>query len=108
MSTPLKRRINAGTEALNLGGVGNHIDNGPGLIRSATRPNNDAKILAFFVPANAMIAVELKWTAEILISSKQGHPSKRLQQQAEAIEKGVWEHGIVQHKKFGDVFCVWS
>ena len=100
-----KRRTNTGTETLNLGGVGNPLNNGTGLIRSAFRPSDDATILGFLIPANAMMAVELKRTAEILISAKKGHLAKRLQQQAETIEKGVWEHGVVQHKKYGDVFA---
>lgn len=100
-----KRRTNTGTETLNLGGVGNPLNNGTGLIRSAFRPSDDATILGFFIPANAMMAVELKRTAEILISAKKGQLATRLQQQAEAIERGIWEHGIVQHKKYGDVFA---
>lgn len=100
-----KRKTNIGTETLNLGGIGNPLNNGTGLIRSAFRPSDDATILGFFIPANAMMAVELKRTAEILKSAKKDDLAKKLQQRADSIEKGIWEHGVIKHKKYGDVFA---
>lgn len=100
-----KRRTNVGTETLNLGGLGNPLNNGTGLIRSAFRPSDDATILGFLVPANAMMAVELKRTAEILKSVGKDSIAKNVRRQGESIEKGVWEHGVVRHKQYGDVFA---
>lgn len=100
-----RRKTNIGTETLNLGGIGNPLNNGTGLIRSAFRPSDDATILGFFIPANAMMAVELKRTAEILKSVKKDDLAKKLQQRAESIEKGIWEHGVIRHKRYGDVFA---
>lgn len=100
-----KRKTNIGTETLNLGGIGNPLNNGTGLIRSAFRPSDDATILGFFIPANAMMAVELKRTAEILKSVRKDDFAKKLQQRAESIEKGIWEHGVIKHKRYGDVFA---
>ncbi len=100
-----KRRTNVGTETLNLGGIGNPLNNGTGLIRSAFRPSDDATILGFLIPANAMMAVELKRTADILISAKKNELAKKLDLWAEVIKHGIWEHGIVNHKKYGDVFA---
>ena len=100
-----RRATTRGTETLSLGGIGNPLGAGTGLIRSAFRPSDDTTILGFFIPANAMIAVELKKTAEIMKSAKKDILAEKLQNRAEQIEKGVWEHGVVSHKKYGEVFA---
>lgn len=100
-----KRRTNIGTETLNLGGLGNPLNNGTGLIRSAFRPSDDATILGYLIPANAMMAVELKRTAEIMKSSGKDSLAKTLRRQGESIEKGIWTHGVTKHKQYGDVFA---
>ncbi len=103
-----QRRTDIGTETLNLMGVGNPLNNGTGLIRSAFRPSDDATILGFYIPANAMMAVELKRTAAILRSTGDKEDAV-LAQTAErwstSIANGVWEHGVVTHRKYGDVFA---
>ena len=99
------RRTNTGTETLSLVGVGNPLSNGTGLVRSAFRPSDDATILGFFIPANAMMVVELKRTAEIVLSAGKKDLAKALQEQAESMEKGIWEHGVVTHKRYGEVFA---
>jgi meiotically up-regulated gene 157 (Mug157) protein len=49
--------------------------------------------------------VELKRTAEILETAGKSKTAAELSQRAEVIEKGVWEHGVVTHKKYGSVFA---
>jgi meiotically up-regulated gene 157 (Mug157) protein len=101
-----QRTTTLGTETLNLAGVGNPLNRGTGLIRSAFRPSDDASILGFFVPPNAMMAVQLKKTAEVL--RKAGGKSdlaQQLQQRGENLDKAVREHGVVSHPKYGDVFA---
>lgn len=101
-----QRQTNLGTETLNLKGIGNPLNGGTGLVRSAFRPSDDATIMGFFIPANAQMSVELKRTADMLSNAggrkdlidKLNHLSKR-------IERGIWEHGVVTHKKYGDVFA---
>jgi len=100
-----QRQTNTGTETLNLAGNGNPLNHGTGLIRSAFRPSDDATNLGFFIPANAMMSVELKRTARLLSAAGKPRLSTDLQARGEAIEKGVWEHGVVHHQKWGPVFA---
>ncbi|KAM0273571.1 hypothetical protein ACHAQH_008269 [Verticillium albo-atrum] len=100
-----QRKTNTGTETLNLNGVGNPLNWGTGLVRSAFRPSDDATILGFFIPANAMIAVELKRTAAILQTAGKKSLATTLEKWGKQISDGVWEHGVVKHRKYGDVFA---
>ncbi|KAI0134939.1 glycoside hydrolase family 125 protein [Daldinia grandis] len=99
------RNTNTGTETLNLNGIGNPLNNGTGLVRSAFRPSDDATILGFFIPANAMIAVELKRTANVLRSVGKNVLAQTVEKWSQTINDGVWDHGTVQHKEFGEVFA---
>ena len=100
-----RRVTNRGTETLSLSGMGNPLGSGTGLIRSAFRPSDDATILGFFIPANAMMAVELKRTAELLRSAGKDALADKVKERGESIEKGVWEHGVVTSKQYGEVFA---
>ncbi|KAF2829233.1 hypothetical protein CC86DRAFT_368285 [Ophiobolus disseminans] len=100
-----QRQTSTGTETLGLSGVGNPLNSGTGLVRSAFRPSDDATILGYFIPANAMISVELKRTATLLTKTSHKTLAKQVQKWGETIEKGVMEHGVVSHKKYGDVFA---
>lgn len=100
-----RRRTIAGTETLNLGGIGNPLNGGTGLIRSAFRPSDDATILGYLIPGNAMMAVELKRAAEMLNAVGKKEVAKKLQARGDSIETGIWEHGVVTHKRYGEVFA---
>lgn len=100
-----KRQTWTGTETLNLDGVGNPLNNGTGLVRSAFRPSDDATTFGFFIPANAMMAVELLRTAAALKKADADATAQKLEQWSKTIKAGVWEHGVVQHAKFGPVFA---
>ena len=100
-----RRQTNAGTETLNLKGVGNPLNGNTGLIRSAFRPSDDATILGFFIPANAMMAVELQRTGEIVKSAGKAELAKKLLDRAASIRNGIWEHGVIPHKHYGEVFA---
>ena len=99
------RTTTRGTETLSLSGNGNPLGAGTGLIRSAFRPSDDATILGFFIPANAMMVVELNRTAEILKTVGKDALAEELRKRADSIEKGIWEHGVVDHKNYGKVFA---
>ncbi|KAF1955735.1 hypothetical protein CC80DRAFT_473554 [Byssothecium circinans] len=100
-----QRQTNLGTETLPLAGNGNPLNGGTGLVRSAFRPSDDATILGFFVPANAMMSVELKRAATMLRKANKKEMADKLQEWGQKIEDGVWEHAVVQHKTFGKVFA---
>ncbi|KAL2137436.1 hypothetical protein VTI74DRAFT_57 [Chaetomium olivicolor] len=103
-----QRNTNTGTETLSLMGVGNPLNNGTGLVRSAFRPSDDATIFGFFIPANAQMVVELRRTAAILKSTGKGEDlelAQTLEEWSKRISEGIWEHGVVNHKKYGDVFA---
>ena len=99
------RDTSQGSETLPLSGVGNPLNYGTGLVRSAFRPSDDATILGFLVPANAMMAVELTRASEILFAAKNTKLAQNLQKRAQVITDGIWEHGVVDHKRFGRVFA---
>ncbi|KAM3455544.1 hypothetical protein MY3296_002255 [Beauveria thailandica] len=100
-----QRKTNTGTETLNLLGVGNPLNNGTGLVRSAFRPSDDATILGFFIPANAMMSVELGRTAAMLNKIGKAAAGAELDKWSKKIREGVMEHGIIEHKTFGKIFA---
>ncbi|KAJ2893411.1 hypothetical protein MKZ38_008691 [Zalerion maritima] len=100
-----QRKTDTGTETLNLQGVGNPLNKDTGLVRSAFRPSDDATIFGFFIPANAMMAVELKRTAAALKKAGRDSRAADLEAWSEKITVGIWEHGVVDHKIYGRVFA---
>lgn len=101
-----QRETTIGTETLNLAGVGNPLNSETGLIRSAFRPSDDATILGFFIPPNAMMSVQLQKTAKVIKAA--GGPASLvadLQERGTKLAKAVRDHGIVQHPKYGDVYA---
>lgn len=100
-----QRKTTQGTETLGLSGIGNPLNSGTGLIRSAFRPSDDATILGFFIPANAMMSVELTRTAALLRAA--GHPklATELASRGAALAQAIWTHGVVPHAQYGQVFA---
>jgi meiotically up-regulated gene 157 (Mug157) protein len=100
-----QRQTDSGTETLNLRGLGNPVRGDTGLVRSAFRPSDDATILPFLIPANAMMAVELRRTASILKQQGKRALAEDLRARSNDIEEGIKEHAVVPHKKYGDVYA---
>ncbi|KAF3352922.1 hypothetical protein VDGD_10137 [Verticillium dahliae] len=100
-----QRKTDTSTETLNNKGVGNPLNWDTGLVRSAFRPSDDATILGFFIPANAMMSVELNRTASILHASGKKELGDTLQEWSKRIADGIWKHGVVTHRKYGCVFA---
>lgn len=99
------RLTSSSTETLSLSGIGNPLNSGTGLIRSAFRPSDDATILGYFIPGNAMMAVELQKTGRMLMKAGNAELGATLLQKGEALEAAIYKHGVVQHKKYGNVFA---
>lgn len=100
-----RRTTSSATETLNLGGIGNPLANGTGLIRSAFRPSDDATVLQYLIPANAQMAVELRRTAAFVAGAGKSALASALMDRGNSIEAGIWEHGVVTHRKYGEVFA---
>ncbi|KAL2829172.1 hypothetical protein BDW59DRAFT_37397 [Aspergillus cavernicola] len=103
-----QRTTTLGTETLNLAGIGNPLNTGTGLIRSAFRPSDDATIMGFFIPANAMMVVQLKKTAEMLRSaggSSNSDLAKNLEDRSTRLHRAIQDHAIVNHPKYGNVYA---
>ena len=101
-----QRETTLGTETLTLSGEGNPLNSGTGLIRSAFRPSDDATILGYFIPPNAMMSVELQGIAKVLKAAG-GHDdlASKLQDRGEKLAAAVREHGIVTNGKYGEVYA---
>lgn len=112
------RQTMAGTETLNLGGLGNPLGSGTGLIRSAFRPSDDATIFPFLIPSNAMMSVELNRTASLLRTFATTTTDKSqsdidnlnayiklLDSYSASIRTGILTHAVVTHPTFGRVLA---
>ncbi|TGZ84046.1 DUF1237 domain-containing protein [Ascodesmis nigricans] len=103
-----QRDTRLASETLSLRGIGNPIASNTSLVRSAFRPSDDATILQFFIPGNAFMSVELAKTADMLESINAGKYGKLIDQlraKSKSIKAGIYEHGVVEHKKYGKVFA---
>lgn len=113
-SYSFRKNTDIGSETLPLGGAGNPVNMGTGLIRSAFRPSDDATIFQFFIPGNAHMAAELEYLVPILQDySKTNNDAYRgldklidkLKNFAETIRSGIEEHAIVDRPTFGKVYA---
>ncbi|KKK19153.1 DUF1237 domain protein [Aspergillus rambellii] len=101
-----QRQTDLGTETLNLAGIGNPLGSGTGLIRSAFRPSDDATILGFLIPANAMMSVQLKRTAALIrAAGGSADLAQNLEQRGDNLHQAILQHAVVNHPKYGDVFA---
>ncbi|KAL2864481.1 glycoside hydrolase family 125 protein [Aspergillus lucknowensis] len=101
-----QRTTTLGTETLNLAGVGNPLNSGTGLIRSAFRPSDDSTIMGFFIPANAMMSVQLQRTAAMLRSAGgRSDLADNLESRGRRLRQAIQDHAIVNHPKYGDVYA---
>lgn len=101
-----QRQTTLGTETLTLTGEGNPLNKGIGLIRSAFRPSDDATIFGYFIPANAMMSVQLGRTADTL-EAVGGNKTliDDLRTRSANLRKAVLDHGIFEHPTYGKVFA---
>ncbi|KAI5960820.1 uncharacterized protein KGF55_004390 [Candida pseudojiufengensis] len=114
-----QRNTNSGSETLPLGGVGNPVNYGTGLIRSAFRPSDDSCILQFFIPGNIHMLTELKNIRKNFLNEKilkKFDDNAQLKSEIQilikktdffinSISNGIEKFGIVNHPKYGKVFA---
>lgn len=74
-------------------------------VLTCDRPSDDATTFGFLIPANAQMSVELRRTAFILELADKKDLAQELRQRSQDIENGIWNHGTVQHKVYGEVFA---
>ncbi|KAJ2062358.1 hypothetical protein GGI17_002476 [Coemansia sp. S146] len=98
------RTASTPTESSFGGGRGNPIHR-TGMVRTLYRPSDDSVIFPFLVPANAMLAVELRALANMLDSTGDVMIASRSRRLAEDITRGIYEFGTAEHPKYGQVFA---
>ncbi|KAI5955997.1 hypothetical protein KGF57_003483 [Candida theae] len=109
-----QRDTNIGSETLPLGGVGNPVNFGTGLIRSAFRPSDDATILQFFIPGNIHMLTELinlrkNFLNEEVLSNRMNAEIevfiKKTDYFIKGLTSGIEKFGIVNHPIYGKVYA---
>lgn len=106
-----QRQTNVGSETLPLGGVGNPVNYGTGLVRSAFRPSDDSCILQFFIPGNIHMLTELRRTRKNLLT-KTNQKLFDLKLLTDVTDNfindltyGIDKYGIINHPKYGKVYA---
>ncbi|GAO46828.1 hypothetical protein SAICODRAFT_6734 [Saitoella complicata NRRL Y-17804] len=105
-----RRQTTSGTETLALSGAGHPINGNTSLIRSAFRPSDDATIFQYFIPANAMMSVELGHLSEMLKKANHdgttwNYLSSEAARISAEIRAGIYELAVIDHKIFGSVLA---
>jgi len=102
----MMRQTDRATETLSNGGIGNPVNNGTGLIRSAFRPSDDATIYQLFVPANMMFSRYLASSAEIMAKiPNQGALAEQMVTLSKSLREAIQRHGIITHPQYGRIYA---
>src|SRR5207244_2519634 len=91
------------TETLANNGLGNPVQGGTGLIRSAFRPSDDSTIYQLYIPANMMFSRYLDSASQIM--GKLGNQQQLADQMhnlASSIRDAVMKKGIVNDPVYGN------
>lgn len=99
------RLTTRGTETLANDGIGNPVQNGTGLIRSAFRPSDDATIYQLFLPANMIFSRYSDSASQIMMQLEDEHDlADRMQVPATKLRAAITAHGIVNVSNHGSVY----
>ena len=102
------RLTNRATETLANDGIGNPVQNGTGLIRSAFRPSDDSTIYQLFIPANMMFSRFVGSAAEIVTAlggSNSSALASRMTNMSNNLRDAITKHGIVNSASYGQVYA---
>jgi len=99
------RTATTSTETLILNGLGQPARR-CGLSKSPFRPSDDATMLPFLIPANAMAVVSLRSISAILQSLPQSTAlSSRSEKLASTIDYAIQSHAIIRHTELGEIYA---
>ncbi len=99
------RSCTTATETLMLKGLGQPARR-CGMSKSPFRPSDDAAVLPYLVPANALAVVSLRHIAGILpLLPQDASLASRAEKLAAEIDAGIRAHAIVRHHEFGDILA---
>ena len=100
------RLTDRASETLENDGVGNPVQGGTGLVRSAFRPSDDATIFQLFIPANMMFSRYLNSTAQIM-NAIGGHAdlANSMSTLATSIRTAITDHGIIDSPGYGNIYA---
>lgn len=76
-----------------------------GLSRCVFRPSDDETVFPYSIPSNAMAVVYLRKLRPILNRISSFETAFQAEKLAESIDSGIWEYGIVNHKKYGKIYA---
>lgn len=92
------RQTNRASETLENDGLGNPIQAGTGLIRSAFRPSDDATIFQLFIPANMLFARYLESCAAIMAQiSGCSDTASKMTSLSSSLRAAISKNGIVPY-----------
>lgn len=94
-----------GYPELPKGGKGSPVCNGNGLIWVGFRPSDDPTQFGYLIPANQMMVMSLRQTAEILRVLQQDDRAQQCEDLAQWIDTGIHTHGVVDHREFGQIYA---
>ncbi|GAX28134.1 hypothetical protein FisN_6Lh049 [Fistulifera solaris] len=86
-------------------GKGQPVCKGDGLVWVGFRPSDDPTEFGYLIPANQMMAVSLRQTADIFRSMEDDIRAQQCEELAESIDKGIHAHGVIQHDEFGKIYA---
>ncbi|KAI9706998.1 MAG: hypothetical protein M1820_004586 [Bogoriella megaspora] len=93
------------SETLENDGLGNPVQAGTGLIRSAFRPSDDATIYQLFIPANMMFSRYLASASLIASAIGQDALAANMSSLASSLREAISSYGIVPTAQHGSLYA---
>lgn len=100
------RMTDRASETLENDGIGNPVQSGTGLVRSAFRPSDDATIFQFLIPANMMFSRYLNSSAQIMNAIPgQTDLANEMSALASSLHSSISDHGITSNSRYGNIYA---